>query len=207
MHVKLFEQFVNEGRKPKEYSSFSSSFGALNWLKNNQHIAHEGWIISGNQKSDEITFYAEDNPKATKGNVSPFDEDELEDLIDELTESVNEAKKWDKQPIETKYWTISLTQPGFGQTTPKIIFTQDYIDAVDKYKESNKGNGYWFGKPNATFKKAVWELISKLQEGKNRKGNRKGIIFSPKRGKTNDLIELLTKWGNKDYIKPVVKRK
>ena len=123
-------------------------------------------------------------------------------LFEQFVNEVNDKS------IETKYWTISLTTKSYFEKTSKpiIIFTQDYIDAVDKYKKSNR-NGYWFGKPSATFKKAVWELISKFQEGKNIKGDRKGIIFSPKRGKTNDLIELLTKWGNKDYIKPVVKRK
>jgi len=82
---KLFKESVNEAYGPKEYSGFRDSTNALRWLQTNRSITHNGWIIKGDPKKDEIVFYAEDMPKETKGNVSPFDEDELEDLIDELS--------------------------------------------------------------------------------------------------------------------------
>lgn len=120
----------------------------------------------------------------------------------ELRYFFNEAAKWDKQPIKTKYWTIMLTPVNsLTVSRPKVVFTDAYHEAVRAYLKPNPGPGFTIGKSNATFVKSMRELMTTYQHGD------KAVIFHPKRGKTDELIELLTKWGNKDHIKRPAKRK
>lgn len=131
-----------------------------------------------------------------------------------LNESLNEAEKWNKEPIETNYWTIVQEEKdSFTANNPAILFTKAYEDAVHAYWKTNKNQGYFFGKANATFKNQLWELLSKLQpfdesssHGIERPHPR-GVRFWPKRGKTNELVEFLTKWGNREHIKPRKKKR